>query len=224
MYRGRLTHEAFLRLIELFADGAEANRIAETIDSSHVTVGRIQLALRKRIARAIERPEKPLRRGAMPEALMRANPAVNVRGRRPTTTFPVAVVEFNGPEIYASVSPGFPREMWRYLDLEPGGVEILCASEEFQEAVALIDLKRFEVILVSPARRFEGPSFRVSDAARIEAFAEFLEGPLKALRGIRSDRLWLHLAELQFRFNHGREGFVSAIVEMLEASPLRLDD
>lgn len=222
MHRGRLSKGAFLRLIELFAEGAEANRIAEAIDSSHVTVGKILLALRRRIAQTVERPGKPLQIEHLPEELARANPAVNVRGRRPTTSFPIAVVEVFEGEVRAAVYHDFPRELWRYLDLEPGGVEILCASRAFRDALALIDLKRFQVIFLHPARRLDGPSFWAAEAAMVEAFAAFLESPLKALRGIRSERLWLHLAELQFRFNRGREGFARALIEMLETTPLRL--
>lgn len=224
MFRSRLSAEAFARLIHLYADNVEGYRIAQEIGTSRVTVSRILNALRKRMAayaRCLGPSDDSL---AIPAELLAQARGKHIRGRRPTSDLPVASIACIPPTVACSLAPHFPRALWRYLDLEVGGLEALRGERLFGEAAALLDLQSFEIISLSPPREPDGVRFRSDEMRLVEAFATFAHGHLQRARGVPEDKLWLYLAEAEFRFNRRDQDLAAVIFDMLRMKPLRLSE
>jgi len=222
MFRSRLSREAFTQLLRLFVQNVESYRIAEEIGVSRVTVSKILAALRRRMATYARRLEAPGRRIVYPdELLLRAHPR-HVRGRRPTAQGPVAAVACGRGVVSSDLILEFPRALWRYLDLELGALEFVDSSGIFGDSVALLDLQTFELISLARPRESEGVRFRGNEIALVADFAGFAGEHFRKARGIPEDKVWLHLAEAEYRFNRREQDIEALLIEMLQLEPLRL--
>ncbi|HEX8377461.1 MAG TPA: hypothetical protein VF602_06545, partial [Pedobacter sp.] len=64
------------------------------------------------------------------------------------------------------------------------------------------------------------PSFHLSYRKSAKQFTDFAGFRLKKLRGIRNDKLILHLKECEWRFNNRNNNLYSVLLEMLRKNPI----
>ena len=216
--RSHISEAKFRQIIKLFCHDLPASKVAQMTDVSRVTINRIYLKLRIRVAYLCEQASSLSGEVEVDESYFGAQRVRGKRGRGASgKTIVFGILKREG-NVYTEIVPDASKRQLQQVIRGKVDVSSIIHSDGWRGYNGLVDVGYEKHYRVHHGKNeFARGSSHING---IESFWSYAKRRLRKFNGIANEKFYLHLKECEFRFNHRHENLYAKLLKELRNNPL----
>lgn len=216
--RSHISEAKFRQIIKLFCHDLPASKVAEITGISRVTINKIFLKLRVRIAQLCEQASPLSGEIEVDESYFGAKRIRGKRGRGASgKTIVFGILKRDG-NVYTEIVPDASKKQLQQVIRGKVDIGSIIHSDGWRGYNGLVDVGYEKHYRVHHGKNeFARGNAHING---IESFWSFAKRRLTKFNGIASDTFYLHLKECEFRFNQRNDNLYAKILAELRNNPL----
>lgn len=208
----RITERKFRLIVKNFAKDVNASNTAEEIGLTRKSVNTIFLKIRRRMYEYTRKtPPLHLGRFKTPDCSFLVGSDISSSSLRMKDESIVFCAFFGNRTIQTDIIYASDPTVFRKLEIAIQNTRD-CNIQDFGFSDS-----RFNEI---SSLYYGFPAFHLYYEKSVKQFRDFAKPRLKKLRGIKEDKLILHLKECEWRFNNSEEFLYQFLLELLRKNPI----
>jgi transposase-like protein len=211
-HRAKLSENELLTLVDLFAKGETASRIAKVMNLNRNTINRYLKEIRLRIADKCRR-DSPFR-SVDPIEL---KPDTSQGPESIANSDIVFGIFMRDGQIYTDIIPDCQHTTLRAIVRGDKDVTALGGLDS-QPYDGVADLRCKKHTMISHAKLEDGMTVCLVEG--VDVFWEYLKGRMTKFRGVKKTSFELFLKETEFRFNHRSDDLKQLLLGLIQEKPL----
>lgn len=216
--RSHITEAKFRQIIKLFCHDLPASTVAEMTGISRVTINKLYLKLRLRLAYLCEQTSPLSGEIEVDESYFGAKRVRGKRGRGASgKTIVFGILKREG-NVYTEIVPDASKKQLQQVIRGKVSIDSIIHSDGWRGYNGLVDVgyaKHYRVH--HGANEFARGNAHING---IESFWSYAKRRLTKFNGITHDKFYLHLKECEFRFNHRDQDLYAKLLATLRNNPL----
>ena len=219
-HRSRISESKFRQIVRLFSEDLTATQIANLTGVSRVTINKILLGLRQRIATYCEQESPFQGEIEVDESFFGARRVKGKRGRGAYGKTIVFGIYKRKGKVYTEIVPDCSRATLHAIIKGKVDVNSEIHSDKWRGYNGLVDLgyKKHYRLDHSNNEFVRGKSH----INGIEGFWGFAKTRLVKFKGMYKHTFYFHLKETEFRYNYRKENLYKLVLKIVKNYPLNL--
>ncbi|WP_434352914.1 IS1595 family transposase [Psychrobacter sp. HD31] len=216
--RSHISEAKFRQIIKLFCHDLPASKVSEMSGVSRVTINKLFLKLRVRIAQLCEQASPLSGEVEVDESYFGAKRVRGKRGRGTSgKTIVFGILKREG-NVYTEIVPDASKKQLQQVIRGKVDIGSIIHSDGWRGYNGLVDVGYEKHYRVHHGNNeFARGNAHING---IESFWSYAKRRLTKFNGVASDKFYLHLKECEFRFNHRNDNLYAKLLAEFRKNPL----